>query len=229
MLNNLLKDIPENIRIIIASVAPLAIVLILFLAVGNFGISQVRDIMSKISEAGTAQNILTQKLSLLQNISTTLGNTPDVASTALPSANSALTAISQLKNLGFLNSIILTNVKAGSETVDPSGLSKVDITFEIAGSRSQIVAFVKSIPGVAPIMLVDSVKLNESQGTARATVGVKTFWAPLPATLPSVGTALTDLTADEKKTLTTISSLTQPVFLVLPPASGGGKADPFTP
>jgi len=228
MLNNLLKDIPENIKIIIASVAPLLIVLILFLVVGNFGLSQVRGIMSKISDAGKTQNILTEKLNLLQAVSTTLGNAPDVATTALPSANSALTAISQLKNLGFSNSIVLTNVKAGSETVDPSGLSKVDITFEIAGPRSQIVAFVKSIPGVAPVILVDSVKLNESQGTARATIGVKTFWAPLPATLPTVSTALTDLTADEKKTLTTISSLTQPVFLVLPPASGGGKADPFS-
>lgn len=228
MFNSLFKSIPENIKIIIASASPLVIVLILFLVVGNFGMGKVRSVRDEITQAETAQNILTQKLTLLQTVSQTLGNAPDIAATALPSSNSALTAISQLKNLGFLNSILLSNVKGGTETKDSSGLSRADITFEITGTRPQIMAFIKSIPGVAPIILVDSVKLNESAGVTRATVGVKTFWSALPTTLPKVGQALTDLTPEEKNILVTLSSLTQPVFLALPPAAGGGKTDPFS-
>src|SRR5258706_1876700 len=199
MLNNLLKNIPENIRIIITSAGPLVIVIILFLIVGNFGINKVQGVRSQITEATTTQNILTQKLSLLQSVSSTLGNAPDVASSALPSSNSALTAISQLKKLGLLNLLTLTNVKSGTETKDVSGLSRADIAFEIAGSRAQIVAFVESIPTIAPITLVDSVKLNESAGEARATNGVKNFLAPPLSTFPSVNPGLTDFNWEEEK------------------------------
>lgn len=228
MLNNLLKGVPENVRIIIISSAPLAIVLLLFLIVGNFGIKKVNTIRTQVSDETASQRILAQKVNLLQTVSTSLGNSPDIATTALPGSNSALTVISQLKNLGFANSVLLTNIKSGSESKDASGLSKVDISFEISGTKEQVIAFVKSIPGIAPITLVDSVKLNESLGESRANIGVKSYWSVLPTSLPKVTQSLTDLTVDEKKILVTVGTLTQPVFLTLPAAGGSGKADPFS-
>lgn len=223
------KNIPENIRIIIVSSAPLAITLILFLIVGNFGISKLKDIRSQVSQSESDRAALTQKLTLLQTVSTTLGNSPDLATNALPSGNSALLSISQIKNLGFSNSLLLSNIKAGSEVKDLSGLSRVDISFEVDGTRGQIISFLKAIGTIAPLTLVDTVKLNESTGSTHATVSVKSFWSPLPGSLPAVGQKLSDLTADEKKIILTLGSLVQPAFLNLPPASGGGKTDPFSP
>lgn len=225
----MLKNIPENIKIIITNSAPLAVVLILFLTVGNFGIAKVREIGTQVDRATIDKNVLTQKLDVLQTVNQTLGDAPNLATAALPSSNAVLLSVSQLKNLAFVNTLVLSNIKAGSESKDATGLSKADISFEVSGTRPQIIAFLKATQGVAPIILVDAVKLNESGGVARGTITAKTFWAPLPQTLPSVISAVSDLSSDEKKILISITSLTQPTFLVLPPASTGGKADPFSP
>lgn len=216
-------------KIIIASSAPFAIVLILFLVVGNFGIAKVREIGGQVNQATHNKNVLTQKLDVLQTVNQTLGDAPNLATTALPSSNSVLLSISQLKNLAFANALVLSNIKAGGESKDPTGLSRVDVSFDVSGTRPQIITFLKTIPGIAPITLIDAVKLNESGGVAQGTITVKTFWSPLPATLPSVTSAVSDLSADEKKILLSVSSLTQPAFLVLPPPSTGGKTNPFSP
>lgn len=228
MLENLLKDIPENIRVIITNSLPLAIVIILFLFVGNFGVSKITSMGDQVAQATKSNNILTQKVNTLQAVGSIYGNAPDMATTALPSSDSALTAISQIKTLSFLQSLTLSNIKAGTETLDLTGLSRVDISLEAVGSKAQIVAFVKSISGIAPITTVESIKLNESAGSSHATISLRTYWSPLPKTLPAVDQAISDLTPDERATLLTIGKLTQPSFLTLPPASGGGKADPFS-
>lgn len=221
-----MEKIPENIKAIINSVIPLVAALILFLLVGNFGISKINDIRAQIDSARVDQNVLTQKLSTLQALSGTISNYTSAASTALPDANTSLAVTSQLKNLAIANTLLITNLKSGGEAKDTTGLSRVDITFDADGGKAQIISFLKSIAGIAPITTVDKIQINESGGMAKANVTVKSYWAALPATLPTTTQALNSLTPDEQAVLTQVSTLSQPTFVNITPTSGG-RSNPF--
>jgi len=224
-----MKNIPENIKVALTSTAPLVAAIILFLLVGNFGISKVQDLRGQISKAQSDNTILTQKVSLLQNISGTIGNAPSAAAVALPDGNPALAVISQLKNLAAANIISISNIKGGAASDDVTGLGRSNVTFDLDGTIDQIITFLQSVSTIAPITLVDKVKISESGGIAKASISVKSFWAPLPKTLPSTNTQISDLTPDEQAILLKISSLVQPSFSQVPGAEVGGRTDPFTP
>lgn len=224
-----MKDIPQNIKVVISSVAPLVIVVILFFVVGNFGIAKITDIRAQVANAQRDQNILSQKATLLETVSQTLGNSPDLAATALPEDNASLLVISQLKNISFASGVILSNIKGGPQVPDPSGLSRADINFEVDGSRSQVISYLKALTKMAPITVIDKVKINEVGGGAKAAISIKAYWSPLPKTLPPVDQALSDLTPDERNVLAAVATLTQPVFSAVPAGTAAGKTDPFAP
>lgn len=215
---------------VLSSTLPLIIVIILSLVVGNYGIGRVMNLQAQISQATQDQATLTQKLNTLQSISATVGSGSQVAATALPDKNPVLATLSQIRSLGVQNVVAVSGLKAGTEAKDPSGLSAVSINFSVTGSRSGVIAFLDSVSKIAPISLVDKIKLNESAGQTQVTVTVRTFFAAFPTTIPSVTQNLTDLTPAEKDTLTKISSLIQPQFVTVPAQTGGGgKANPFAP
>jgi hypothetical protein len=221
-----MKGIPENIKLIAKSIAPFLISILLFILVGNFGIARINDVRAQISEARINQNVLGQKVETIQAISGTVGNFSSAATVALPDANTALAVIGQMKSLALTNGIILTNIKTGPATNDASGLSRVDISFDAEGSRTQISTFLKASTGIAPITIIDRIKISETGGVAKAGVVAKSFWAPLPASVPTSTQTLNGLTSDEQATLTRVSALSQPLFFEITPSSGG-KTDPF--
>ena len=224
------KKIPENVRRIMVSVAPLLIVAALSVIVGKFGFGKISDLRGQIALSRKDNTTLTQKLNLLTSISETAETGAIASVTALPSTNSALAVISQLKILSSQNGLIMTNMRGAGEAKDNSGLSRADVSFDVSGARVQVIAFLKGIAGIAPITLVDKIKMNEAGGVARASINVKSFWAPLPAKLPALAESIGDLTADEVKTLSDITALIQPAFVDIPPSEeGGGKVDPFAP
>ncbi len=227
-MENYLKNIPESVKLTINSVLPLIIVLILFLIVGKFGIAKVVEVRSQTIQVEKDQNVLKQKLTLLQSINDTLATGSSAAVAALPANNPSLVVVSQLKNLSISNGVSISGIKAGAETLDPSGLSKVSINFIVAGNRPSVISFLTSIETIAPITLIDKIKMNEGSGQTIANVSVKSFWSALPKTLPDLNQPITDLTAAEKKTLIEVSGLVQPVFEEVTPTEGGGKSDPFS-
>jgi Tfp pilus assembly protein PilO len=221
--------IQENVIMVIKAVVPLFIVVILFAVVGQFGFGKIAGIRDQISTAQSDQKILSQKLDILKNIQSTGAQSSNLVATALPDGSPALSVISQIKILAGSAGVTLSEVKAGASAVDTTGLSAVSITFNVAGSRSQVESFVNMISSFAPVSVVEKIKISESApGTALANVSIKSFWAPFPTKVPAITTAITDLTAAEKQTLQGLSSLTQPVFVAVQ-AGAGGKADPFSP
>lgn len=218
----------ESIKMVITSLAPLLIVLLLFAVVGKFGISKVTDLRTQLNSLQKDQTVLSQKLNILQSLSQTLSQGSGFAMSAFPEDNPALTVISQLKRIAPTGGVSLTNIKAGAEVKDKSGLSRVDVSFEATGPRSSVLAFIKDIQTLAPITLVDKVKITELGGIAKADVSVKSFWSALPTSIPSVAQPITDLTSQEKSVLGTVSSLLQPSLTNVSPVSGG-KSDPFSP
>lgn len=208
---------------------PLAVSVILFFVVGNFGISKISAIRSQIKTAQTENNTLTQKVSILETVSATSADTSGAAATALPDSNTSLAVVSQVKNLAVLNTVLLSNIKSSAETKDASGLSKVDVSFDLAGTRQQVETYLGAISGLAPVMVVNSIKMNEAGGGLLTNVVVSSFWSELPKTMPAMTEVVNDLTSDEKAVLSKVEALQPPSFSAVPPSQTGGKANPFTP
>lgn len=221
------KNIPDNVKLILSSVGPLIIVIILFFVVGNFGVSRIKLQRSQIKEEENAKQILTQKLNLLQSVSGTVAADSGFSIAAIPDKNPALVVIYQLRVAGARNGIVLSNIKSGGENKDNSGLSRVDISFDIIGPKTQVISFLKSIETITPITNLVKVQINEAGGITRTTANVNSFFAPLPTKLPSLTQPIGDLTQAEKQTLIDISGFVQAPFSSLPPAPGG-RVDPFS-
>jgi hypothetical protein len=219
--------IQENVMTVIKAVLPLLIIIILFVIVGQFGFGRISSIRDQIASAQRDQKILTQKLDILKNVGSTGAQFSNLAAAALPDSNSSLSTISQIKILAGNAGVSLSGMKAGSPALDATGLSAANISFNAAGSRTQVESFIKAISSFAPISIVDKVKTSEATpGIDLASVSVKSFWAPFPTKIPEVTSAISGLTADEQQTLQGLSTLTQPVFVIIQ-AAPGGKSDPF--
>ncbi len=225
-MQNYLKDIPVGVRKLLAAILPLLVVTILFLIVGKFGISKVSDLRNQITKAGKDSDVLTQKLKILETVSDTLSQGSAISAGVMPESNPSLVVISQLKILGSASGVFIGNIKTGGEIKDESGLSRVDITLEVSGARPQVIAFLKGTVNLAPIMVLNKIKIAESGGGTIATIAVSSFWADFPKTLPAITDNLTDLTPAERAVLTDVSKLVQPPFVNIS-AGSGGKIDPF--
>lgn len=224
----MLESIPENVKSILTAFLPLLFIVILTYFVGSFGFSKISEARNNVAKAQRDQTVLQQKLSILGNVTGDLGNQAASVAVALPDTNPSVLVISQIRTLGSKNSVDISNLKSGGEVEDPSGLLRVDISFDATGGRIPVLNMIQALSGVAPISLVDKIKLTETNQVARASVTVKSFWAPLPTQLPALTEQINDLTDVEKKTLSDVATLSQPVFSVVPAAKTGGKANPFT-
>lgn len=222
-----MNKIPENIKMVARSIVPFFVVLILFFLVGRFGIPKIVDLRNQIASASVTRNVLTQKVGILQSISGTIKDFSSSAAIAVPDSNTSLAVISQLKNLATGNGILISGIKSGTEIKDITGLLRVDINFKLTGTRQQITAFLKGISGFVPITVTGRIKIEETSGVTTADVAVSSFWAPIPKVLPVAEQVLGDLTGDERSILKNISSLSQPLFSVVPPAVSGGRSNPF--
>lgn len=223
----MLKSIPHNIKLLISAFLPLIGLVILGVFAFKFGIGKISEVRAKVSQGKSDLNVLQAKLNLLEEVRATVSTSSNLVTVALPPENPVLIALNQLRESAFLNGLIFENAKTGSESVDASGLSVVDITFDVSGERTQIFEFLAAIPKMAPISVIDKVKLSESGGGARATVIVSSLWAELPKALPAINQGISDLTPDERKIITDISKLTRPTFSEFTPGEGSGKTDPF--
>ena len=221
--------IQENVIIVIKAILPLLIVIVLFVVVGQFGFGKISQLQGQMGSAQEDQSVLNQKLDILRNVAGVGAQSSNFAVAALPDSNPALLVLSQIQILAGTQGLVLSELKSGSPSVDPTGLSTVIISFNVTGSRAQVESFIGAISSFAPITIVDKIKLSESiPGVALANISVKSFWAAFPTKIPAVTQAITDLTPAEQQTLQGLGALTQPVFVQIE-ASQSGKSDPFSP
>jgi hypothetical protein len=222
-----LSNIPENIKETLRAATPFLVVLILFVSVGKFGMSKITTLRSQITEAKQIENILTEKLSILQSFSSSPENSISLITSVLPVGNSSVATTSQLKNLAAQNGIIITSLKSGSASKVASGLSYADITFEVTGSKLSITNLLNSVAKIAPISQVQKIRMSENGGLASANIVVRTYWADYPKTIPSVTQPITNLSNSEKLLVSQMSELTLPMFSVTTSAEGEMNTAPF--
>ncbi|MFI5241180.1 MAG: hypothetical protein ACHQUA_01970 [Microgenomates group bacterium] len=221
--------ISADLKTVISFGLPFVITIFLFAIMLKFGFSKISEIRLKISEAKKTETVLNQKLDLLTQVDTDVLASSTAVAIALPETNSSLSVISQLKSLAGGNGIFLSNLKTGAESVDKSGLKRIDVSFDIEASRDLIFDFLADVDNIAPIVLIDKVKINETGGVARGSIVVKSFWSELPKKLPPLNEEIKDLTAEERETLIQVTSLIQPSFIDIPATEVTSvKPDPFS-
>lgn len=224
----MLKNLPENTRIILFSFAPLVGVIILFFIVGNFGFAKISEVRLNSQKAAKDEAVLLQKLEILNAIDPEIESQVNILTTTLPYSNPALLVTSQIKLVGEETAVILYGLKSGAESTE-NNLSKIVLNFEVVGSRGSVFEFMKKLQAASPLMLVDKVKISESEEGARAAVALKTYWAKLPTKLPAVTDQINGLTSEEEDLVGEILTFRQPVFAVFSAQPDTGRTDPFLP
>ena len=210
------------------SIGPLVVVIILFVIVGKFGMSQISAVTNQVKEAKKTESVLSEKLKILRSASGTSTANALAASSALPDANPSILTVAQLKNLASQDLIILKSIRTNLVNNSTSGLPYVNISMEVSGDQEQLVKFVKDVGTIAPISFVDKMELSEDKGSISSTLTVKSYWAPLPSTIPTVTQSVTALTASEQALLSQITTLSQPILMAMPSAtSSGTNPNPF--
>lgn len=205
------KSITESDKQVLKAIAPLAVILILFIVVGKFGISQISTLRSKIKDANKTHSTLSQKLNILSSISNVSSEWATTTAYALPETNPSLQVLSQIRILASNNGLILSDIKVSTSGSGSKGLSSVNSAFSVTGTKESVLGFARGLDNIAPITFISKMQTSESNGISQAEFNTQTFYAPLPETIPGVTQSVTDLSATEKELITQISSLNLPV------------------
>lgn len=219
----------KDLKLLLSAGLPFLASLLLFVSTLKFGFAKVSEVRTKLAKTRVDVATLEQKVDILSDITDNISTVSGASSTALPDTNPALIAISQLKLKALEKGLVLTNIKTSGEIPEEGGVKKVNITFDIEGSRVLVFAFLGEVDNIAPLSAIEKTKLSEVGGATRGSIVVKSFWAELPTKLPSLTEKIASLTPDETKTLAELTSLLQPQFANAPPAeSTNARPDPFS-
>ena len=214
-----------KVKIIINAVLPLVIAVLLFIVTGIYGISKISETITLVKSAENDQATLTQKLNLLETLSKSVAVGVDTVTTALPSDDSTLTSITQLQVLAVTSGVVLSNISSTGVQGDTLGLNESTISFDIDGPMPQINSFLTNIQSIAPILVLDSAIIKQKDSAMSAKVTVRSFWSPLPKTIPAVTEPITDLTDADKAVLAKVTNLTQPTFVTAGSVSTGSAQE----
>jgi hypothetical protein len=227
-MTSIVENVPEGDKQILKSVAPLVIVLVLFIITGKFAITQITNVRNQISLAKKSQSVLSEKLKTLRSSAQISADGSGVALIALPKSNPSLQVISQLKMLASSNLALIEGLRSNVTESSTDEILHVTTSFSLVGPKDAIIAFVKGVDTIAPITFVEKMELVEDAGLSSATITTRTYFASLPKTIPTVTQPITDLTLSEKDLLTQLSKLSQSAIDTPAPSSGSGtNANPF--
>lgn len=210
---------------------PLTILFVLVVLIGvviSIAFRQITGLVDIKSDLDTNQTKLSEKLDTLESVKKILNDNINFVDIALPYRASVLYGLSQVKNLALKNAVIVTNLKAGSLVLEDNGISKNSLIFEVEGTELDIHNFLLSFYKSLPLMTIDKLKINKSDGMARATVTLYVYSADLPEKIPAVTESVSGLTSDDIKILTTLSSYTSPTFFDPKTKENPERFDPFS-
>ncbi len=209
--------------------------------------TQVRNISADV-------DVLKNKVSVLESIDEgSLRNSVQTLLSAVPSDKSVPTLLATLDGLSAQTGVAAGNftlakfgslatesakrVTADEETV---GGSILPFSINISGTLEQLRGYLASSVSVRRIIRVRTLGVSfgsaasEASGSAdtvSATLGMDTFYAPLPATIGSVSQPLEAVTSADEELIAKVAQmqLMESTSLTLPaPSAGVIKPDPFS-
>lgn len=223
MMNNKeLKYLIKPISIVLALIT-------LIVTVSYIGYSQISLVYAKVSDLKDTQEKLVAKLNILESVESALSENITFIDVALPSKSSIIYGLAQVKKLASENSVVVSNLKAGSAILEDNGISKYSINFEAEGFDADIQKFLLSFYKALPIMNIDKVKIDKSGDIARSTVSLYIYFADLPEKIPAVTESVNGLSSEDIKMIEELSTYTLPDFFDPKPGQNQTEArnNPF--
>ncbi len=193
----------------------------------KIGVGQILQEKAQLAQLLKDENTLKAKENLLSQVASSAVRSADSAAAGVPDKNPLLVVISQLKNVAAENGLTISNLKSGGQSKDKGELLSVSVGFDVEGSLSNVLAFVKGVSSISPLTTVERVNINQSTGSTLSTVSVKSYWAPFPEKIPPVTEAINALSTDEQKVLSILESLTPVPYREIPPNPPIERAEPF--
>lgn len=188
----------------------LLVVAVVFLV----GVGQVKAINNKVKTSKRLQTILSGNVTVLQWVDTEIGSQQqNFIEVALPTSNTPIYFISQIKSLAGANGLFISNIRTGIGSDQGGGVLKAGVSFDVEGSVDAIALFVNGLMKVLPIGNLNKVKTVISGGTARSSLTIDVYSSKLPEKIPSLTSPITSLTAEEKNTLLELVNYTLPNFI----------------
>lgn len=221
------KFVSTEVKYIAKPLAIFALTISLFVGSFYFSLGQINKVRAKIDSSKKDQKVLAAKVSVLRNITDVLPADISFVDTALPSKGIALYGMSQVKTQANNLGLIISDLRTGGVVQEKDGLSRISISFDVAGDGQAIYDYLALFPKLLPLMKVDKLSLSKIDGITNATVTLSAFSGDLPKKIPSLETPVTDLTSDEVKILNEISGYSQPQFLLPSPTIETPKENPF--
>lgn len=219
--------ISPDLRAVATPLAILVGLTILSFISYRIAFSKISVQRAELAAAKESETILKDKKNVLTQVAGNIASYVNSVAVAVPPGNPIFMMISQLKSLAGTSGVTLNNVKTGSEVASQGSISAVNVNFEVGGSTLAVVDFLKALDSVAPVSILDRLKISQSLGSARADVFLKLYFSPFPENLPSFSEPIKDLTADEKDILSKLQGLTVPNFVNLAPQEPSVVAAPF--
>ncbi len=220
-----MKNIPFIIKIAYKPVLILVLLVIFSLIGLSKGYSQVLSLRKELARVEKTENILKSKLNILTSNEDSVNTVFAVA--YLPSENSSLAALYQLKNVAAQNGLLFTNYKVGSEVKESSDFVKSIISFELEGPLFQILNFVNMIKTVSPNIWIDKSELEFMGDLTRVKFYTKTYWSSFPTKIPALTDPITDLSQKDNEILSQIIDYFQPPFDVFTVDAARENLNPF--
>lgn len=218
----------SQFNFLIKPVSILVVIVLLFVLVISFGVNQITSVRTKIAAGNKSETTLKQKAQTLETVAEILPGDVTFLDIVLPSKGSVLYGLSQIKSQALTNNIVLSSLKTGTSIPESDGVYKTSISFDAEGEEQAIYIFLNSFSKLLPLMNVDKVSINKSDELARASVSISVFSSELPKKIPALTESVKELSKDEIKTLTELSTYGMPQF-VEPEVENSSpkKVDPF--
>lgn len=222
--------IKANLRVLFIPVMTIVLVAVIAIFALNVGYSRITTQISGYNAERKKDSLLQAKLDTISKLDSGGFLKSEGVLIALPESNPATTVFAILRTFSNNKEITLTKV----EVKTASGITEVhanEIELEFnAADLPSLFTFLESLSASAPITTVNELNLqglkDETLGFD-ATMKLTIYWSGFPTKLPSITEPITDLTDDEKRVLSLISSLNQPIFSTLIPEVPKERTEPF--
>lgn len=223
-----LNTISTNVKALAMPFALMVILVALFIFLLKVGIGQVLTLRERVEASKQEENILSQKLNVLNTSEDSALPLADLSLIALPAENPTLIIISQLKTFASERGVTISNIEArGANQTEGAALSTSEIELTVSGQVVSIFEFLKALKTITPLVILDEIKLSGEAKLAHTEVKIVGQFAALPTTLPALATPLNELTAEEKDILAKISTYSVPAFTEVLPSGPYERVDVF--
>ncbi len=233
-------NLERNIKILGTPLLILITICLLFAVSAKIILDRVTDLQTQLGDNQKNENTLQTKFNSLQSQSAnaSISRESQAVVAALPDTSALLPAITQVQNESLSYGLALSNVRSSDITAaSGSSVFLVQMEFNADGNYTSISSFIEKMKNSTPINRFDSIKIVNQNAVNnvlyRLSATLLSYWAPLPTKLPNIEEPLKDLTPDEQKIVSQVSSLQQPVFIQISTSSATpigptGRADPFS-